>query len=62
MKKINLSRVLVENRHKRGLTQDDLAAYMGVFKNRCIKMGNWNDIPRHHTASSAGCLLQYKYR
>ena len=29
MKKINLSRVLVENRHKRGLTQDDLAAYMG---------------------------------
>ena len=32
MKKINLSRVLIENRHKRGLTQDDLAAYMGVSK------------------------------
>lgn len=32
MKKINLSRVLVENRHKRGLTQDDLVAYMGVSK------------------------------
>ena len=32
MKKINLSRVLVENRHKRGITQDKLAEYMGVSK------------------------------
>lgn len=37
MKKINLSRVLVENRHKRGLTQDDLAAYMGVSKTAVSK-------------------------
>lgn len=37
MKKINLSRVLVENRHKRGLTQDDLAAYMGGSKTAVSK-------------------------
>lgn len=37
MKKINLSRVLVENRHKRGLTQDDLAAYIGVSKTAVSK-------------------------
>ena len=37
MKKINLSRVLVENRHKRGLTQDDLAAYMGDSKTAVSK-------------------------
>ena len=32
MKEINLGRILVENRHKRGITQDELAAYMGVSK------------------------------
>lgn len=32
MKEIHLGRVLVENRHKRGITQDELAAYMGVSK------------------------------
>lgn len=32
MKEINLGRVLVENRHKHGVTQDELAAYMGVSK------------------------------
>lgn len=32
MKEINLGRVLIENRHKRGITQDELAAYMGVSK------------------------------
>lgn len=37
MKKINLSRVLIENRHKRGLTQEDLAAYMGVSKTAVSK-------------------------
>lgn len=30
MKEINLGRVLIENRHKRGITQDELAKYMGV--------------------------------
>ena len=32
MKEIHLGRVLVENRHRRGITQDELAAYMGVSK------------------------------
>ena len=32
MKEINLCRVLIENLHKRGITQDELAAYMGVSK------------------------------
>lgn len=32
MKELNLGRILMENRHKRGITQDDLASYMGVSK------------------------------
>ena len=32
MKEINLGRVLIDNRHKRGITQDQLAEYMGVSK------------------------------
>lgn len=32
MKEINLGHILTENRHKMGITQDDLAVYMGVSK------------------------------
>lgn len=32
MKEINLGCILIENRHKRGITQEELAAYMGVSK------------------------------
>lgn len=32
MKEINLGRILLENRHKRGITQDELAEYIGVSK------------------------------
>lgn len=32
MKEINLGMVLIENRHKRGITQEQLAEYMGVSK------------------------------
>ena len=31
MKEIRLGRVLVGNRHKRGITQDELAAYLGCL-------------------------------
>lgn len=32
MKEIHLGRVLMDNRHKRGITQDELAEYIGVSK------------------------------
>ena len=32
MKEINLGHILIENRHRLGITQEDLAAYMGVSK------------------------------
>ena len=32
MKELNIGRILIENRHKRGITQEDLAEYMGVSK------------------------------
>lgn len=32
MKEMNLGRILIENRHKRGITQDELAAHIGVSK------------------------------
>ena len=28
MKEMNLGRILIENRHKRGITQDELAAHI----------------------------------
>ena len=44
MKEINLGRILIENRHKRGITQEELAEYIGV-KGCCFKVGNWYDVP-----------------
>lgn len=32
MKELNIGSVLIEHRHKRGITQDELAGYMGVSK------------------------------
>ena len=32
MKERNIGRILIENRRKRGITQEDLAEYMGVSK------------------------------
>lgn len=32
MKELNIGRSLLENRHKRGITQDELAEYIGVSK------------------------------
>lgn len=32
MKEINLGHILIENRHKHGITQEQLAAYMDVSK------------------------------
>ena len=37
MKEINLGRILIENRHKRGITQDELAAHIGVSKGAVSK-------------------------
>ena len=32
MKEINIGRILMQNRHKKGITQDELAEYIGVSK------------------------------
>lgn len=32
MKALNIGRILIENRHRRGITQEDLAQYIGVSK------------------------------
>lgn len=37
MKEIRLGSVLIKNRHKRGITQDELAAYLGVSKSAVSK-------------------------
>lgn len=37
MKEINLGSILAENRRKRGLTQEALAAHMGVSKGAVSK-------------------------
>ena len=45
MKEINLGRILVENRHKRGITQDELAAYIGVSKAAVSKWETGKGLP-----------------
>lgn len=37
MREMNLGRILIENRRKRGFTQDELAAHMGVSKGAVSK-------------------------
>ena len=39
MKEINIGRVLIKNRHKRGITQDDWLT-IWVFLKGLFKMGN----------------------
>ena len=36
MKEMNLGRILIENRHKRGITQEELATHIGVSKARFL--------------------------
>lgn len=51
MKEINIGRVLIKNRHKRGITQDELANHLGVSKGAVSK---WE------TGSSLwACFLQH---
>lgn len=45
MKEIKLGRILVENRHKRGITQDDLAAHIGVSKGAVSKWETGSSLP-----------------
>lgn len=45
MKEIKFGRILVENRHKRGITQDALAAHIGVSKGAVSKWETGSSLP-----------------
>lgn len=45
MKEIHLGRILVQNRHKHGITQEELAAYIGVSKAAVSKWETGNTYP-----------------
>ena len=45
MKEMNLGRILIENRHKRGITQDELAAHIGVSKGAVSKWETGSSLP-----------------
>ncbi len=45
MKEINLGRILIENRHKKGITQDALAAHIGVSKGAVSKWETGSSLP-----------------
>ena len=45
MKEMNLGRILIENRHKRGITQDALAAHIGVSKGAVSKWETGSSLP-----------------
>ena len=45
MKEMNIGRILIENRHKRGITQDELAAHVGVSKGAVSKWETGASLP-----------------
>ena len=45
MKEMNLGRILIENRRKRGITQDELAAHIGVSKGAVSKWETGSSLP-----------------
>lgn len=45
MKEMNLGRILIENRHKRGITQDELASHIGVSKGAVSKWETESSLP-----------------
>lgn len=45
MKEINIGRVLIKNRHKRGITQDELANHLGVSKGAVSKWETGRSFP-----------------
>ena len=45
MKEMNLGRILIENRHKRGITQDELASHIGVSKGAVSKWETGSSLP-----------------
>jgi len=45
MKELNIGHVLIENRHKRGITQDELATHMGVSKGAVSKWETGSSLP-----------------
>ena len=45
MKEINIGRVLIKNRHKRGITQDELATHLGVSKGAVSKWETGSSLP-----------------
>ena len=45
MKEINIGRVLIKNRHKRGITQDELANHLGVSKGAVSKWETGSSLP-----------------
>lgn len=45
MKEINIGRVLIKNRHKRGITQDELATHLGVSKGAVSKWETGKGLP-----------------
>lgn len=48
MKEINIGRVLIKNRHKRGITQDELANHLGVSKGAVSKWETGKSYPDIH--------------
>lgn len=57
MKEINLGRVLIENRHRRGVTQDEIASHIGVSKAGRLKMGDGDDLSGYHHSAGAGSIF-----
>lgn len=45
MKEMKLCRILVENRHKKGITQDALASHIGVSKGAVSKWETGSSLP-----------------
>ena len=58
MKEMNLGRILIENRHKRGITQDELAAHIGVSKGAVSKWETGLSVPDSEMLISLSEVLE----
>ena len=57
MKEIHLGRILAEQRRSRGITQDELAEFLGVSKAAVSKWETESTYPGHSSSAQAGILF-----
>lgn len=62
MNEINIAATLAHRRRERGLTQEEVAAHLGVSKASVSQMGDGTELSRYHAAAQISCLFWGEHR